>query len=448
MQKYASHIRSIYFDFYAYELFERLPWEAMTQIQEIHMTEEIKGDDIQERIVHLIERNRGLCKVVFHSSKIATTRKIAKTLSSYSNLKVLKLYLGKVDSKMAAQLLDIATRLQELMICTKEIVIPNSMDNWTQFPSMTALSLSDKSGLSLYQQLEIIKRCPHLRRLCWVTVDTPLPIPELCQVISTNCRELSELDFLPITGKITGLTVTSISDADIAQLINSCNDLMVLKFYPSGSGSLAIQAIRPHFSKLTRLEVSGGHLFDSDIVQEIMTSCPMLIELKADKLYARSILGAVKRDAPEPGSDGYDLHPQDWVCLNLRRLDVFIFGVHNSDMWQRQILHQLSRLKKLEELSIGGWDDERSWSRDGLDLRLERGLDLRLERGLDILASLKQLRTFEFRELYQQQGEQEIRWVLREWPKLRSFYGRSNANRAVNQQLASILSAHRVNSGY
>ncbi|KAF9995725.1 hypothetical protein BGZ79_010554 [Entomortierella chlamydospora] len=75
MQKYASHIRSIYFDFYVYELAKRLPWEAMTQIQEIHMTEEIKGDDIQERVVHLIERNRGLCKVVFHSSKIATTRK-------------------------------------------------------------------------------------------------------------------------------------------------------------------------------------------------------------------------------------------------------------------------------------------------------------------------------------------------------------------------------------
>ncbi|KAF9344196.1 hypothetical protein BGX26_004668 [Mortierella sp. AD094] len=99
LQKYASHIRSIYFDFYVYELAERLPWRAVTQLQEIHMTEEIKGDDIQERVVDLIERNPGLRTVVFHSSKITTARKVAKTLSSYPNLKDSNSIWGKSTAR-------------------------------------------------------------------------------------------------------------------------------------------------------------------------------------------------------------------------------------------------------------------------------------------------------------------------------------------------------------
>lgn len=51
-------------------------------------------------------------------------------------------------------------------------------------------------------------------------------------------------------------------------------------------------------------------------------------------------------------------------------------------------------------------------------VRPRNELDLRLEAGLDVLSSLKRLEIFDFRGLWQQMEEQDVRWMAEALPNL------------------------------
>ncbi|KAF9207444.1 hypothetical protein BGZ49_000397 [Haplosporangium sp. Z 27] len=415
VRKHANNVRSIHVRLYVADF----PLQYFNYLQEIDIEEEFSAADALEFALDLIRRNQEIRKITFHSRKVTAFRKLVKLALNCPNLKVLNLYAGiKLDQKLTTQILDIGTRLQGLLIDAKEINFPESMDNWTQFPLMTSLGFKENFGNSLIQQLQVIGKCPRLRRLSWINKEYSLPIPDLCQVVSTECRKFAELELSPNQ---------HIADEKLAQLITGSSNLTALSVLSSRSGLLSIQALSRHFNTLTRLEVN----FESPFIQRIMTSCSQLLELKAPFLDVLDILGAVKKSG-EYDPHKYGLHPQDWVCLNLRRLDIFIqIPGHKDDSSQRPVFHQLSRLKRLEELRIGGHDNELSWSRDGLDLRLECGLN--------ILADLKRLKQFDYNDLYQQMSVQDAQWIVQEWPELRRFIGRSNANKEKRQQIESIM---------
>ncbi|KAF9347270.1 hypothetical protein BGX26_001238 [Mortierella sp. AD094] len=168
-----------------------------------------------------------------------------------------------------------------------------------------------------------------------------------------------------------------------------------------------------------------------------MTSCPVLVEFQAPSLSSLDIYGVVWEDTNDKGAIRYKFHPHDWVCLNFRRLEVYIHGLEGRQKCQRPILHQLSRLKKLEILNIESHNhNSESLSHDGLDLRLKYGLD--------ISASLKRLEKISFDGLWQRLDVQDVKWMLQEWPNLKGFQGKPHVNKVVCRRIEAIFEDNLV----
>ncbi|KAI8349991.1 hypothetical protein B0O80DRAFT_458808, partial [Mortierella sp. GBAus27b] len=168
-----------------------------------------------------------------------------------------------------------------------------------------------------------------------------------------------------------------------------------------------------------------------------MVSCPRLEYFSAPRLDAYDILGVTTMDTSEANTSNGDqqatnqiLHPQDWVCVNLRTLSLHICGLEGKPVeWHWEVLRQLSRLTNLEELRNGDWFGS-ELTRDGLDFKRRSGLDM--------LSNLK-IREFEFDGLWQEMDEDDVRWMVEAWPKLSYVHGRLHHDLQRQQELQSIL---------
>ncbi|KAF8975716.1 hypothetical protein BGZ46_008908 [Entomortierella lignicola] len=181
------------------------------------------------------------------------------------------------------------------------------------------------------------------------------------------------------------------------------------------------------------------------MAQHVMTSCHHLRKFNADVLDAQDILGIVKEaqeyEEEESGSSQTPiatmaaLQPQqkDWVCLDLRSLSLFIGGFEGKPRdWQRRVLHQIARLVKLEQINVGTFD---------FNLSLSDGLNLRLEAGLDILGSLVNIKDFNFGGLSPEMKEEEVRWMIKAWPRLKSVGGVLNSQESRRNELLKLLNS-------
>ncbi|KAF9161382.1 hypothetical protein BGX21_002260 [Mortierella sp. AD011] len=435
IQKHARNVRGIHIAQYDPFLGQEFPWDTITELRELAITHPIADINILDRMAYLVRRNPGLRKVEYHSRDTDDSLLLVEAFSTCPNLRVLKTYLQYPDLETTIHILNMCNQLSELSICASEVITPDSLSSWPQFPSLTSLSFDNNLNTAFI--LEVIQRCPRLKKLRWSTYDDLIPIPDLTLVISTKCRELTDLNLMP-HGEPDG---DSITDEGLANLIDSCTSITGLGVRAAESPVLAMRSLRQHFCRLTRLCVISCPSFSSPIVHELMVSCPMLTQLTARYLDAHDILGAVERVS---NTNIYDLNPKDWVCLDLQYFDVDIRGpplMHGE--WQRLIMHQLSRLKKLKVLSIKCIDN-----RNG-DENLSLGrLDLRLVHGSDVLASLKRLEAINFYGLLQQLDVEDVEWMLRAWSNLKHFVGKPNTSAAVCHQLNQVLSKHRVETCY
>ncbi|KAF9203152.1 hypothetical protein BGZ49_006723 [Haplosporangium sp. Z 27] len=163
-----------------------------------------------------------------------------------------------------------------------------------------------------------------------------------------------------------------------------------------------------------------------------MTSCHHLKKINAYTLNAQDILGVMEetQEYEEEGSESSQtpittmtaLQPKqkDWVCLDLKSLSLFITGFEGKPRdWQRRVLHQIAKLVKLEQIDVGPLDLN-------FNFNPSNGLDLRLEAGLDILGSLVNIEDFSFSNIEQEMEEEEVRWMIKAWPRLKSVRGEFN----------------------
>ncbi|KAG0220456.1 hypothetical protein BGX31_011005 [Mortierella sp. GBA43] len=243
-------------------------------------------------------------------------------------------------------------------------------------------------------QVEIIRRCPQLRDLTWHTPKSnPVPITDVVEMFKTHC---------PLVEQLT-LIVRFWSDQDISQILDSCGQLTSFNLFPgeywtASSLDKTSKSLVRHFSSLRELKVYDVKL-TSKAIQNIMTKCPKLRVLKGAKIEASDILGISKGEEVIGQATRIQHQLQDWTCTNLRYLDVFICGLEEKPReWHQRVFEQLSRLTRLEKLSVGEYSSFVE-SRDGLDLRLEAGLGA--------LKSLKQLQELRFPGLQQKMGERD-----------------------------------------
>lgn len=132
-----------------------------------------------------------------------------------------------------------------------------------------------------------------------------------------------------------------------------------------------------------------------------------------------------------------------WVCLKLVHLTMcitFPSGQATAD-WDNQVFQQISKLECLESLSLGQSVLIEDQATRGIN---SRGLQLKVQSGLTLLAPLKKLVSLRFTDTNQNMDEQDLLWILNQWPKLKSISRGFHEDREKRERLWSLVEARGV----
>ncbi|KAG0000141.1 hypothetical protein BGZ80_005660 [Entomortierella chlamydospora] len=426
IEAHSDEIRSLYlrgdtFDF---------PFEAVRYLKKLGFDTRTQDGQVWDRFIELIRRNTRLDTIEITLSTGIRMHELVKSLDSCSSLLKLKLSCRHLNQICTELIFNTCTRLQELHLSARWSDGCRPFGESAVFPEMRTLHFDMGDGPSLNRQLEFIQRCPGLRSLSWTT-SYLLPINDICKVFSENCRQLSRLSF-----------ASPILDGGIARVLDSCREITAFHDSDSNFGPSAFQSLERHFAMLVHLNVGTRSSMTSTMVQAIMSSCPELISLTAPALNVQDILGPIERHIDVDTGVGIveAIHAHGWVCLNLCSFEVRICGLNESSVnSQRLVLQQLARLEKLSVLNISSTDKKGNWNSDGLDLCLDAGLD--------ILAKLRRLEKIAFIGVRQRMSEQDIKWMLQAWPRLKFIYGRTHFEKSQRHRHQAILKEHHIGLG-
>ncbi|KAI8349982.1 hypothetical protein B0O80DRAFT_135441 [Mortierella sp. GBAus27b] len=408
------------------------PLEIFTNLESVTLGFRVSDPKTWIRLATLLRQNPELRRVLASiDGQSKDVHVFMEALaSSCPKLQTLGVSTSGLDVECSQLLWDTCVRVKVLNLVDARLDSLGSMDRWAVFPNMQRLEMNLSWGLTAEQQLEIIRRSPQLRSLIWDLDMNEQCLSTLPNIIATRCPHLEVLKMTG--GKLSGVEVSSILD--------SCQRLSTLILVTFEFDARAALSLRRHFPHLVHLDIERCDSTTSAMIQQLMTSCPRLEYLAADRLDVRDILGVAEVEMEEAGRQGehqearQTFQPQDWACTNLRSFTIFICGLEGKpNEWQREVLKQLSRLTKLSTLRIGCWGTKPS--RDGLDMRLQSGLD--------ILSGLN-LQELGFKGVWQELEEEDVMWMVEAWPKLQYVTGTMNYQTGRQKELQRALAKHTV----
>ncbi|KAG0220718.1 hypothetical protein BGX31_010673, partial [Mortierella sp. GBA43] len=364
----AEHIRAAYF--YSEPL--DFPLEALTKLELIVLSCQVKSPEMWTRLATLLRLNPGLQQLTVNASGNEEHMHgfMEALASSCPKLHMLDASVNSLDGTCTRLLLDAAVRVKKLKLIALKLDPLDITFQWPVFANLEELALGFSSIQLAEQQLDIFRKIPLLKSLVWY-INNCHDIPKFSEVIATHCSHLESLELWDLFNP----------RVDISSVLDSCQGLSRFLLGCIKFNTRAHQSLRRHYTHLTYLDLSRHCGAKSTMIQQVMTSCPRLDYLRAERLDACDILGVTKTYTSDAGKLDEDqqatnqaFRPQAWVCTSLRTLSLYICGLEGKAVeWHREVLRQLSRLTKLNTLAIGGWTQH---SRDGLDLRLESGLGL------------------------------------------------------------------------
>jgi hypothetical protein len=197
----------------------------------------------------------------------------------------------------------------------------------------------------------------------------------------------------------------AISNDDITLIVEGMKRISALFFIHSNMafGPNTMDRLRPHFLHLKKLLMAQDVGLTSSMAQQVLASCPLLEQLAVYWI-----------DGADVATGG------PWVCTGLKQLSgCFRFHPDTIHQFQPLVFEQLSKLTRLEELSVCG----RFCASTRRFLAFQESLDLRLEYGLGKLSTLRSLRYIDFTDTEQKMGEQEIEWIAEHWKSLSEVKG-------------------------
>ncbi|KAF8968434.1 hypothetical protein BGZ46_010865 [Entomortierella lignicola] len=433
---YASDIRHLQLDGLIGQSNDEFPWKSLTGLRRLLSSISFLDPNTLENLSNMIRVNQGLLEFQDDSGIFAETQECMNALSRCPNLKKLSVKYADFERTRASELFfNICTRLEELEICYSSVSDGILMGNWSQFPSIRSLRFEYFMGPSTSQILEFIQKCPQLESLYWSITCDDFPVSEVCQLPSAYCPRLTYLTFRT-------QDQSYLTDHSIAEILNGYPILTGFSINESEFGPLAFQSLCRHFSRLKALDLGSSPNITSLMVQKILTACQNLRSFHAPSLEVGDIFGTIQQnDKLDVGGDGgykgQSTCQQEWVCVNLCELKVLICGLGTAPAeCHRKLLQQLAKLERLEILDISHHDRKVRNFSDSIDMRLDAGLD--------ILKGLKRLQVIGFNGLLQSIDDQEINWVLKEWPNLRQIRGVIHPIKSKRRELVDILVSRGV----
>ncbi|KAF9355429.1 hypothetical protein BGX26_006579 [Mortierella sp. AD094] len=179
----------------------------------------------------------------------------------------------------------------------------------------------------------------------------------------------------------------------------------------SGFGANSLTAILTNLKdKIQVLDLAGCKAVTPEMVNLIMESCPSLKSLSADRIWA--VDGGILEES----------NKSRWVCHDLEELRVVFTGptLVSPNEAQFATYSKIATLRKLRVLNFGRYASSTPQPKSILDLSLEGGFRQ--------LASLTELRVFDFCDLDHKMTMEEFKFMLKAWPKLETIHGKLSSS--------------------
>ncbi|KAG0283542.1 hypothetical protein BGZ97_008507, partial [Linnemannia gamsii] len=377
--------------------------------------------------------------------------------------------------------LQMCTRLETLILegCTLR-QLDDEYYEGLRFPRLKHVKFARIKDWGLWSQLLFIRQCHELQTLDWRVPRLGFPVQGFCDALETDWPNLMSLT----------LPESRLSDGDLAKILTAATPLTTLSIRRSDFGENSFRALRRHFRTLRQLDLFQCQGLGSDMTQHILESCPLLESFEGNKLLlwdvAQGLCGGRRRG---------------WACHGLRALDVHLTGPSSTMVVDRQgdtlsvqwmVYSQLAKMDNLVNLSIGGrstrphphphlhpngvgvavppaapllhptisavattslippsssYTSPRGHSkRSGRpSIRMSRrqidGLHLSLDDGLGQLSTLKNLRFLGFMGLEQEMEEDDVQWMIEQWPELNILHGKLHSNERRQSVLETLLAS-------
>ncbi|KAK3827374.1 MAG: hypothetical protein J3R72DRAFT_457058, partial [Linnemannia gamsii] len=379
-------------------------------------------------------------------------------------LQTLTLSGSRLSKKETAQLMELGRRLKSLDISDCHCVW-SEFTVEPQFPMMTSLKISGLFKRPA-QELCWFVQCPQLRTLDW-------KIYRIIHDMFATGLEFRNLQSRPWK-QLQRLELTSnLSDSQLAQIMTACSPLREVSIMKSGFWLRSLAALEKHSETLEGLRLYEGDGLRSWMCHWIAASFPKLGSLKVGRVFAHElVMGSRAEEArrSQLAKDTIDddemlqkeiatgqhemvdvlneamvrfaamrdvLGVRPWVCLKLVHLTMcFAFPLEQAMVdWDEQVFRQISKLDCLESLNLGQSviHDENT-----------RGLQLKAQSGLILLAPLKKLVTLKFVGTHQNLDEQDLLWILNQWPSLREISGGLHEDKEIREKLWPFVKARGI----
>ncbi|KAF9929089.1 hypothetical protein FBU30_001875 [Linnemannia zychae] len=313
-------------------------------------------------------------------------------------------------------------------------------------PQVRDAQIAEFNGFSVIEQLEFLSYLVEARHIKWMSPARgrlplqrrPLPTLEDIEkfIQSTTWPKIRSLDLSGIYDR----QIMKFPDQCIAHILNCIPENQLEKFNSENSefGPLSLVAIRRQFPCLQEIVLEPeGIVFQSEMIQEIMESCPKLRVLEAGMLS----VGHIRSGKP-------------WVCLGLKKLSVH-FDLESDrngtvkgnskeeirayykkfEASQRYVFEQVGRLTELIELctSMPPKGSIRGYYRTYFQLSNAYRdpywtLYYAVSYGLGLLANLKKLEKLVLSNTRQHTYTEDLEMMVEQWPRLRLIVGALNHN--------------------
>ncbi|KAI1296174.1 F-box and leucine-rich repeat protein 4, partial [Mortierella claussenii] len=335
-----------------------------------------------EKLANILQRSPKISSLFLYSCRSLTTQSLAH-IAGLSVLRRLELKnMIHIDEQSLVALLRACPLLEHLTL--EDVRLDRiALDSLGSIPlklRTIALTRSSPTG-SLVKNL--LRNVPMIKDF------------SLARNVHSN---LSRDDLLPLRDiykHISNLNLESckgIGQEALIALIHTCPELERVNLSGTNIDDAGLEALSLHCPKVTSLNLAWCSQVTDRGLQRLLGSCSGLSFLDI------STMDMISSAIFEPDSP--------WACTQLETL--IIIGINMTrprgsiESNHNMMFQQLSRLEGLQDLAIGG-----------------ANLVLQLEAGLSQMGKLGNLESFRIKHLQTVLGDDEIRWLVEAWPKLK-----------------------------
>lgn len=366
--------------------------------------------DISTRIAVIIERNPNLRHFQYYDQRLMPTGSIWKALTGNPVISSLQICRSTLRPEDIPAFWDACSKLETLHIldCSFSSVENESNMPLVHFSKLQTVWMANVKEWAPLHQLHLIGQAPELRAWQWrLAGDFFFPKDEYRALMKRKpCLHLKSLD----------IARDDIEDEDFAVALDNMPPAVSFVVPWTRFGSIAFKSLQyhKHCSTIKTLDLYRCCYVTSQMVQTLLSSCPLLESFAADMILGIDIV------------DG-----ESWACLKLTSLSIHLSlagtipeesqlmtQAEARSREQQRVCEQLSRLEKLERLNICR-DVSRYENSMSLDFRLRKNGGV-----LEDLDGMKKLEYLNFHATDQKMDMEDLQWMFDHWPTLHFVMGR------------------------